>query len=59
MRIPLVEGWEDKVPKPRVYKLGKRDQDRVDYVHDQLHKRGCLRWTNQHTLTVSPVFVAR
>jgi hypothetical protein len=57
MTIPLVEGWEKRMPKPKVYRLGKKDRDVVDATLDQLHKEGKVSWADGHTPSAYPVFV--
>jgi hypothetical protein len=55
MTIPLVEGWEKRMPKPKVYRLGKKDRDVVDATLDQLHKEGKVSWADGHTPSAYPV----
>ncbi|KAL1981340.1 hypothetical protein VTN96DRAFT_2781 [Rasamsonia emersonii] len=57
MEIPLVEGWESKVPKSRVYHLGPKDREVVDETFDELHHKGRMEWATGHTPTCFPVFV--
>jgi hypothetical protein len=55
MTLPLKE--EAVLPKPKVYKLSRRDQQFVDKVHDELHQRGKMVLATQHMPTAHPVFI--
>ena len=57
MEIPLVDGWEKLMPKPRVYPLGPADRKLVDDTFDKLHKEGKMGWSTKHTPIGFPVFV--
>jgi hypothetical protein len=58
MQIPLVEGWEKKRPKPKVYPLSTEDQKLVDETFDKLHSQNRMEWAKEHTPSGYPVFVA-
>ncbi|KAJ6126071.1 hypothetical protein N7471_010564 [Penicillium samsonianum] len=57
MEIPLVDGWEKLIPKPRVYPLGPADRKIVDDMFDKLHRHGKMAWTTKHIPIGFPVFV--
>jgi hypothetical protein len=44
MRIPLVNGWETKMPKNQVYRSGDADRALIDQTFDQLHADGKMDW---------------
>ena len=58
MQIPLLEGWEARKPKPRVYPLSEQDKELVDEVFDKLHSQNRMEWAKTHTPSGYPVFVA-
>jgi dUTPase len=57
MTIPLVPGWESKLPKSKIYPLGPKDRAVVDEAFQPLHDQGKMSYTTQHTTTGFPVFV--
>ena len=58
MKIPLKEGWQDKVKgKAKVYPLGIKDREVVNREFDKLHKQGRMSWTNEAIPFSYPVFV--
>ena len=57
MKIPLKEGWEDRLPKPKIYNVGKRGRDAIDRAFDPLHKQGKMAFATRHTPSAHPVFV--
>ncbi|KAJ5232494.1 hypothetical protein N7468_005450 [Penicillium chermesinum] len=57
MRIPMIPGWEDKVPKPQIYKCGTADRAEIDKLFDSLQADGKLKRAKSHTPSGYPVFV--
>jgi hypothetical protein len=37
MEIPLKKGWEDRLPKPRIYDVGPKGRAEIDRMFDLLH----------------------
>lgn len=57
MEIPMRDGWERRLPKPKVYRLGPRDRELLDKTFEPLHKQGKMEYTHGHTPAGWPVFV--
>ncbi|RKF82335.1 hypothetical protein GcC1_015045 [Golovinomyces cichoracearum] len=59
MKIPLIDGWENKYKpgKARVYPVRKADREVIDKTFDELHQQGHLNWTSGHTPFSFPCFV--
>lgn len=56
MTVPLIEGWETKLPKSKVYPLGPKDRAVVDDAFQTLD-HGKMSHTPNDTMTGFPVFV--
>lgn len=59
IKIPLNPGWEAKISiiKPRVYPLGKKNEQVVDKTFDKIYHLGCLNFITEHTPFNFPVFL--
>ncbi|OJD26578.1 hypothetical protein ACJ73_02034 [Blastomyces percursus] len=59
MEMPMLNNWQENMPKSRVYPCGPKDQALIDETFDKLHRQGRMRWATGHTPTGHPVFVAK
>lgn len=54
----MLDGWEKRVKRKRVYPTGQKEKDLIDKVFDGLKADRKLDWATRHTPTRYPVFVA-
>jgi hypothetical protein len=57
MPIPMKDGWQRRLPKPRVYRVSPADRKVIDETLDLLVQQGKLEKCVGHTPTGFPVFV--
>ncbi|SMY30032.1 unnamed protein product [Zymoseptoria tritici ST99CH_1A5] len=57
MRVPLVDGWQDKLQTTRSFKTSTRDQEFIDETFDELHAQDKMAFNTKATEFGSPVFV--
>lgn len=57
MEVPLKEGWENRLPKPHVYRVSPKDRECIDRTFDPLREAGKLSPATGHTPSAYPVFV--
>ena len=57
MEIPLKDGWEDRLQKPRVYHVGPKDRAEIDKTFEPLHTQDKMSMAKGHTPSGYPVFV--
>ncbi|KAJ9482339.1 hypothetical protein VN97_g11100 [Penicillium thymicola] len=54
----MLEGWEKRARRKRVYPTGHSEKQPIDKVFDNLKAQSKLDWATEHTPTGYPVFVA-
>ena len=53
----MLEGWEKRVKRKRVYLTGEAEKELIDKVFNKLQAEGKLKWATDHTPTGYLVFV--
>lgn len=57
LQVPMKSGWEQRIPKPRVYRLSLKDREVIDKTFDPLYDQGKLTYATNRTPAGYPVFV--
>ena len=59
IRIPLIEGWQNKKIASKRFPLSFKYKAIVDYIFDSLHNRGYIKFVIKLTPFVALVFITR
>lgn len=57
MEIPLVDGWERRLPRQKIYKQGPKERAFIDQTYDKLRHLNRLSPVTGHCPTAWPTFV--
>lgn len=57
MRVPMKDGWQDRMPKPKVYHQLPKSRALIDKMFDGLYRTGKMNYAVGHTPSAYPVFV--